>query len=62
MRFCPLLEFGDVCLQFVGRYVFAKHTTIPARQKHDVQVDTPHVVNHIAEFNGVLLILHLKLI
>ncbi len=55
MRFRPLFEFRNVSFEFVRRYIFSKHTTIPPCQQHDMQMDTPHIVNHVAEFDDILL-------
>ena len=55
VRFRPLFEFGDMFVESRRRYVFTKQATIPARQQQDMQVDTPHIINHVAELDDVLL-------
>ncbi len=41
--------------EFVGGNIFTEHAAIPACQQHDMQMDTLHIVNHVAEFDDVLL-------
>ena len=55
VRFRPFFEFRKMSFEFVCRYIFSKHTTIPTRQQHDMQMDLPHIINHVTEFNDVLL-------
>ncbi len=55
VRFRPLFEFGNMSFEFICRYIFSKHTTIPTCQQHDMQMNTPHIVNHVTKFDDVLL-------
>ena len=60
MRFRPFLEFRNMSFEFVCRYIFSEHTTIPTRQQQDMQVDAPHIINHVAKFDDILLRLELE--
>ena len=62
MRFRSLFQFCNVSLQTRNRHIFTINTVIPTIEQHDMHVDFPHIINHIANLNRVRLTLKLELV